>query len=202
MADTNTYVSKQKVEKWTTKEKFNAFDLSDIPVGTEYNLTGPIGANDLDVDLQTKINEVSNKLTKPTNPSAEAAVTMLADGTVGTKLLSEIGGGKLYKHYISISAEVNDGVRPTFDGMIYFEIYSSSQTAFTLNTIPEIGGYDYYAGRITNVGHGGQGLVAITFNGVKIVTYGASCIISGEVIPLYYEIPYENARMTDDYTEI
>lgn len=59
MADTNTYVSKQKVEKWTTKEKFNAFDLSDIPVGTEYNLTGPIEENDLDSDLQTKINSLS-----------------------------------------------------------------------------------------------------------------------------------------------
>jgi hypothetical protein len=31
---------------------------------------------------------IDKKLTKPTNPSAESAVTMLADGTVGTKLLS------------------------------------------------------------------------------------------------------------------
>ena len=35
---------------------------------------------------------------KPANPSAESAVTLLANGTVGTKLLSEIGGGKLYMH--------------------------------------------------------------------------------------------------------
>ena len=32
---------------------------------------------------------IDKKLTKPTNPSAESAVTMLADGTVGTKLLSD-----------------------------------------------------------------------------------------------------------------
>ena len=41
--------------------------------------------------LQTVNTEVNNKLTKPTNPSAESAVTMSADGTVVTKLLSEIG---------------------------------------------------------------------------------------------------------------
>lgn len=61
MADTNTYVSKQKVEKWTTKEKFNAFDLSDIPVGTEYNLTGPIEENDLGSALQAKIKDIDGK---------------------------------------------------------------------------------------------------------------------------------------------
>ena len=45
----------------------------------------------------------SSKLDKPANPSAESAVTMLADGTVGTKLLSEIGGGgKLYLHHLSV----------------------------------------------------------------------------------------------------
>lgn len=51
-------------------------------------------------NLQTINTEISGKLTKPTNPSAESAVTMLADGTVGTKPLSEIGGGggKLYMH--------------------------------------------------------------------------------------------------------
>ena len=59
MADTNTYISKQKVEKWTTKEKFNAFDLSTIETGTEYNLAGAIEESDLDVDLQTKINSPS-----------------------------------------------------------------------------------------------------------------------------------------------
>lgn len=53
-------------------------------------------------NLQTINTEINGKLTKPTNPSAESAVTLLADGTVGTKPLSEIGGGgKLYLHHIS-----------------------------------------------------------------------------------------------------
>ena len=120
MADTNTYVSKQKVEKWTTKEKFNAFDLSTIETGTEYNLTGAIEESDLDSDLQTKIN---GKLTAPTTPTADSAVTMLADGTVGTKPLTEIGG-KLYNHsiYYFISET---------DLSVYINVITSSSTPFT-----------------------------------------------------------------------
>lgn len=38
MADNNTYVSKVHVKKYTTQEKFDALDKSDIPVGTEYNV--------------------------------------------------------------------------------------------------------------------------------------------------------------------
>ena len=102
MADTNTYDLFQKVEKWTTKEKFNALDPRTIATGTEYNLTGAIDETDLASDLQTKIN---GKLTKPANPSAESAVTMLADGTVGTKPLSEIGGGGLYRHKVMCRTE-------------------------------------------------------------------------------------------------
>ena len=104
MADNINYEKFQKVEKWTTKEKFNALgNLTEIETGTEYNLTGAIDETDLASDLQTKIN---GKLTAPTTPSAESAVTMLADGTVGTKLLSEIGGGgggKLYLHNLTCS---------------------------------------------------------------------------------------------------
>lgn len=51
-------------------------------------------------NLQTINTEISGKLTKPTNPSAESAVTMLADGTVGTKPLSEFK--KVYRYDIEL----------------------------------------------------------------------------------------------------
>lgn len=86
MADTNTYDSLQKVEKWTTKEKFNAFDLSTIETGTEYNLSGKIGANDLDSELLVGIN---SKLTAPTKPLEDSVVTMGTDGKANTKPLTE-----------------------------------------------------------------------------------------------------------------
>lgn len=128
MADTNTYISKQKVEKWTTREKFNALgDLRDIEPGTEYNLAGAIEESDLDSDLQTKIN---GKLTKPTNPSAESAVTMLADGTVGTKPLGEIGGGgKSYLHKICFSYN---------SGNIFFSIINTTNDTITLNLLKSV----------------------------------------------------------------
>lgn len=60
--------------------------------------------------VENQINQLNiGKLTKPTNPSAESAVTMLADGTVGTKPLSEIGGGKLYRHHINGSLVTLEG---------------------------------------------------------------------------------------------
>ena len=61
-------------------------------------------------NLQTVNTELDGKLTKPTNPSAESAVTMLADGTVGTKLLSELGGGgKLYSYCCTLNLDNYNG---------------------------------------------------------------------------------------------
>lgn len=130
-----------------TEEQFEEKKLS-LPVGTLVGITDPIHEFELDTDLQTKINEISSKLTKPTNPSAESAVTMLADGTVGTKPLTSItgktevyvgsttptnpdeilwidpngtsggggsGGGKLYKHIITVSGTKSNGA--PYDGV-------------------------------------------------------------------------------------
>ena len=130
MADTNTYDSFQKVEKWTTKEKFNALDLHTIETGTEYNLTGAIEESDLGSDLLKKIN---GKLTAPTTPNADSVVTMLSDGTVGTKPLSEIGGGgggKLYMHLVNVVDQRD------FTGIV-MSFYTSSNVAFTPSTFKD-----------------------------------------------------------------
>ena len=82
--------------------------------------------------LQTVNTEIDGKLTKPTNPSEESAVTMLADGTVGTKLLSEIGGGggKLYLHSIKIHKQTAY--------TLTLKILSSYSTAYTSNDLDKI----------------------------------------------------------------
>ena len=79
-------------------------------------------------NLQTVNTELNGKLTKPANPSAESAVTMLADGTVGTKLLSEIGGGggKLYRHKICLNWSDSG-----YNYEIYFTIFSSVGKSLT-----------------------------------------------------------------------
>ena len=87
MADTNTYTSKQKIEKWTTRAKFKALDLSDIPVGTEYNLTGAIEKEDLDASIQTTIDSVAGKLDK-TGGTITGSLTisqnLIVNGTTST----------------------------------------------------------------------------------------------------------------------
>lgn len=69
-----------------------------LPVGTFVGITDPIHKSELDSDLQTLID---GKLTAPTTPTANSVVIMEANGTTGTKALSEFGG-KLYKHSIMI----------------------------------------------------------------------------------------------------
>lgn len=75
MADTNTYTSKQNIKKYTTQAKFDAIDKSDVPIGTEYNIVGPITESDLDSDLQAKINLTGG------GPTYTAGKNIVIDGT-------------------------------------------------------------------------------------------------------------------------
>ena len=88
----------KKQKRWYAKSTFDSLDKTTIPVGTEIQVTGEIEETDLAAGLQTKIN---GKLTAPTTPTADSVVTMEANGTTGTKALSEFGG-KLYKHMLNI----------------------------------------------------------------------------------------------------
>ena len=78
------------------------YDAEQIQLLKQADVTLNESLQFMNEDLRTRIN---GKLTKPDNPSAESAVTMMADGTVGTKLLSDIGGGggKLYLHELQLA---------------------------------------------------------------------------------------------------
>ena len=102
-----------KTENDTTKEftftipkTVDIDELEKVLVGSDTVVVDRLEDNSkLQVKLaQSVINDINNKLTKPANPTSESAVTMLADGTVGTKPLSEIvgSGGKLYMHKCSV----------------------------------------------------------------------------------------------------
>ena len=104
-------------------------------------------------NLQTINTEINGKLTKPTNPSAESAVTMLADGTVGTKPLSEIGGGKLYRH-------ITNCTKGTVS--LSFITYSTNQNSYTNAEIQNLLSFKYYTcyfGTATN----GSGMGYISY---------------------------------------
>lgn len=190
MADTNTYVSKQKVEKWTTKEKFSALgNLRGIEPGTEYNLTGAIEESDLDSALQTKIN---GKLTAPTTPTAESAITMLADGTVGTKPLSEIGGGKLYRHDITMVHETN--------GTLVFTCVSCIRDSFIDNNFSNFPNFVVLFNGYTNI-HGSKIVKKIT-KYEQYTNKGRGIMIEYEDnTSIYEEFAGFNVNVQDSITE-
>ena len=132
MADTNTYNSFQKVEKWTTKEKFNAFDLSDIPVGTEYNLTGQVEASDLDSALQAKIKDIDGK----------SSVSALSSPPEGSEVIrgvnidgSDYSLPRKYRHSIYFPTEPNV--------TLYYEDENSSEIS-DITEIPKFIHYPAY----------------------------------------------------------
>ena len=87
----------------TIPKNVNIDELEKVLKGSDNVVVGRLADNSgLQVSLaQSVVNDINSKLTKPANPAADSAVTMTADGTVGTKPLSEISG-KLYKHSIYI----------------------------------------------------------------------------------------------------
>lgn len=121
--------------------------------------------------LQTVNTEINGKLNKPTNPSAESAVTMLADGTVGTKPLSEIGGGKLYRHDLVLSFN---------DGEIHTKIMNSNNDIITLSNFNVYTGYQDNIGYIVLHNVGQHGIIRVYLQQTGETEYTAlvdGCIV-------------------------
>lgn len=122
-----------KVKDLNTKKLDKAAVVQETGTGTNVVMSQKAVTDTVNENLQTINTEINGKLTKPTNPSAESAVTMLADGTVGTKPLSEIGGGgKLYKHTVYIQFKQSN-----FNYTLNFYAYSSDDTIFSFLTFPK-----------------------------------------------------------------
>lgn len=118
----------------TIPKTIDVEELAKVLVGSESVVVERLENNSgLRVRLdQSVLDNINSKLTKPTNPSAESAVTMLADGTVGTKLLSEIGGSELYRHEIHLS------FLNFYDGNdLIFYIYNTSSKSLFLDDISD-----------------------------------------------------------------
>lgn len=107
------------------------YDAEQVQLLKQADVTINENLQTVNESLQTVNTEVNGKLNKPTNPSAESAVTMLADGTVGTKQLSEIGG-KLYLHKINLKTNAPEGF------VIMFSITLNTSTLLTYDRLVEI----------------------------------------------------------------
>lgn len=128
-------------------------------------------------NLQTMNTELNGKLTKPTTPTADSAITMLADGTVGTKPLSEIGGGgggKLFRHDLTITADSYS---------LYTSIYISTNTEITAETLHNFILNNIYAhlGVTTQQSTG----TVVSFGGQTRDTWGIT-MFAGLSNPVYF----------------
>ena len=82
---------------------------------------------------QTEQNLSLNKLDKPATPTAESAVVLGTDGTVSTKLLSEIGGGKLYGHDINLTLTKPNNTYDIYE--IKYYIIDSQNSKYNIDSV-------------------------------------------------------------------
>ena len=110
------------------------YDAEQIQLLKQADVTINENLQTVNENLQTVNTEINGKLTAPTTPTADSVITMSSGGTVGTKLLSEIGGGgKLYAH--SINFGFTDGSK---NGQMFVLVYSTNKVEFTFNTLASV----------------------------------------------------------------
>ena len=161
------------------------YDAEQVELLKQADVTINENLQTINENLQTEIN---GKLTKPANPTAESAVTMLTDGTVGTKPLSEIGGsGKLYMHRVTFKFDssanytlITDIVTGTNDPITvdFLRIYIQGYGVVSFNGLDGLGTVTlnclpsnvYICGVVANIDRTGTNIVNIntTMSGLTI----------------------------------
>ena len=147
---------------------------------------------------QSVLNDINNRLTKPANPASDSVVTMAANGTVGTKPLSEIsGGGKLYKHNIRVDFANNGEL---VNAIIYIVEYRTNNIK---ETNPQICNRQVcYCNATNNIGDELYGICPVSVdsnNRVRIL--GVLDNIGGNV-PEVLNVEINFLKITDTVTEV
>lgn len=106
MADNYTALKSSQKKRYISKETFNSLDLSQIPVGSEYEVVSPIEKGDLSADINNALNKAEKSISEPTNQ------TTGSDGDV----LVKKGGGSEWKS-VSIPTVVQGAGQSTTDVM-------------------------------------------------------------------------------------
>lgn len=130
-----------------------------LPIGTIVGITDPINKGDLDSDLQTSIDSISDKLDKPSgNPIEDSFVKVSSTGSTSYQSLSTlvdlssnqiITGQKTFNGvhvdslvsstYLYIGNSTTDRLQIVKDALIRY----GTDGLFQKNTIPFIGQYEY-----------------------------------------------------------
>lgn len=143
MADTNTYTSKQNIKKYTTQAKFDAIDKSDVPVGTEYNIVGPIAESDLDSDLQAKVNLAGTAKSTADEALTKATQAQTAANGKQDKLVSGTNVKTINGQSVVGSGNVPGVLRVATDNTLILQFMGDGG-----NTVP----YGFYAPTTSSIG--------------------------------------------------
>ena len=146
------------------------------------------------MSVENQISQLNiDKLTKPTNPASDSVVTMAANGTVGTKPLSEIGGsgGKVYQHILRFHFDTNDSYIETV-------LYNNISRNMGVNDLPSY----YMIGAYINNNNLSYGVVY--FNLIRETAIDVKGVVVDEnaITPAVFLNSYTAYNLTDTYTEL
>ena len=136
MADNYTALKSSQKKRYISKETFNSLDLSQIPVGSEYEVVNPIEKGDLSADINNALNKAEKSISEPTNQ------TTGSDGDV----LVKKGGGSEWKS-VSVPSVVQSTGQSTTDVMSQKAV---TDTFATKGEIPTV--INYSAGNHVTIG--------------------------------------------------
>lgn len=85
MADNYTALKSSQKKRYISEETFSSLDLSQIPVGSEYEVVSPIKKGDLSADINNALNKAENALPKPTNDTTGSAGDVLSKTANGSE---------------------------------------------------------------------------------------------------------------------
>ena len=136
MADNYTALKSAQKKRYISKETFNSLDLSQIPVGSEYEVVSPIEKGDLSADINNALNKAEKSISEPTNQTTGSAGDVLSKtangsewktiktlppgGNPGEVLGCPVAGMpqwvpevKIYNHYMSFETASGDKITLT-----------------------------------------------------------------------------------------
>ena len=131
MADNYTALKSAQKKRYISKETFNSLDLSQIPVGSEYEVVSPIEKGDLSADINNALNKAEKSISEPTNQ------TTGSDGDV----LVKKGGGSEWKSMPVPTQEVFIGESlPTgADAKIWIDTSTSASGLSKIYGVDKVG---------------------------------------------------------------
>ena len=85
MADNYTALKSAQKKRYISKETFNSLDLSQIPVGSEYEVVSPIDKGDLSADINNALNKAEKSISEPTNQTTGSDGDVLVKKGTGSE---------------------------------------------------------------------------------------------------------------------